>query len=238
MRIWRLRRLTVICALIFAVGTAIIWFVGRQQRTAPAGAFTERMPLLVIDAGHGGLDGGAVSVTGVRESGINLEIARRLFDLCRLMGCQCSMTRTSEDLAYPEEADTIREKKRWDLERRVAQINSGGDRVLISIHQNLYPDARPSGSQVLYAKTAGSAEFAALAHEQLLRYLCPENRRVAAPAADSIYILKEARCPAILVECGFLSNETEAKQLVTGQYQTRIAAILCSSFVQYYTKAI
>ncbi len=238
MRIWKTRRFPVICALIFAVGTAIIWFVGRQSHAASTGAFSARSPLLVIDAGHGGLDGGAVSVTGVRESRINLDIAQRLFDLCRFMGCRCSMTRTSEDLAYPEAAETVRDKKRWDLQRRVEQIDSDEDSVFISIHQNNYPDARPSGSQVLFARSDGSAVFAALTHDLLRQHLCPENRRVASPATDSIYILKEAKCPAILVECGFLSNEAEARKLISAPYQTRIAAILGASCIQFITPAI
>lgn len=225
-------RLLVLLALLFAAGTAIIRFAGTGRpitASAPAGS----AHTLVIDAGHGGLDGGAVSVYGDRESGINLSIAQKLRDLCTLCGAPCVLTRDSEVLPYPQDADSVRAKKRWDLEQRVATCNSTDGAVLISIHQNLYPDARPSGTQVLYARTDGSAGFAALTHENLLQALCPGNRRVASPASDAIYLLKRAECPAILVECGFLSNPTEAQMLTDGVYQSKIAAVLCASYFQF-----
>ena len=109
---------------------------------------------------------------------------------------------------------------------------------MISIHQNLYPDARPSGTQVLYADSAGSAELATLTHENLRLALCPESRRVAVPASDSIYLLKHVNCPAIIAECGFLSNPDEAEKLLSDEYQTEIAAILCASYLQYLSPAI
>ncbi len=225
-------RVLVMIALLFAAGTAIIRCTG-TGRSVKASASTQRAHTLVIDAGHGGLDGGAVSVYGDRESAINLSIAERLFDLCRLCGAECIMTRSGEDLPYPQNAESVRAKKRWDLENRVEICNSTDGAVLVSIHQNRYPDARPSGTQVLYAQTDGSAGFAAMTHENLLTALCPENRRVASPASDAIYLLKHARCPAILVECGFLSNPTEAQLLTDSAYQSKIAVVLCASYFQY-----
>lgn len=196
------------------------------------------MPILVIDAGHGGMDGGAVSVSGAKESSINLSIAQKLYDLSRLMGQSCVMTRKEESLSYPPEADSIRAKKLWDQKRRVDLINHTPGAVLISIHQNLYPDARPSGTQVLYAQTEGSAGFAELTHENLRQSLCKENRRVAVPASDSIYLLKHIQCPGIIVECGFLSNPDEAQKLLSPNYQTLIAAILCASSLQFISPVI
>ena len=222
--------------LLFAAGTAIIALA--RQRSVPSAALTEPKARLVIDAGHGGMDGGALSADGAKESEINLLIARKLCDLCRLMGQDCAMTRTGETLDYPAEADSVRAKKRWDQERRVAQINGTAGAVLVSIHQNRYPDPRPSGTQVLYAGTEGSAALAALTHENLRLALCPENRRVAVPASDSIYLLKKVNCPAIIVECGFLSNPDEARKLRSPAYQTEIAVILCASYLQYISPVI
>lgn len=225
-------RLLAMIALLFAAGTAIIRCTG-SGRIVKASAPAQRAHTLVIDAGHGGLDGGAVSVYGDRESAINLSIAKRLYGLCRLCGAECIMTRYDEDLPYPQDADSVRAKKRWDLENRVELCNSTDGAILVSIHQNRYPDARPSGTQVLYAQTDGSAVFAALTHENLSSALCPANRRVASPAADAIYLLKHAQCPAILVECGFLSNPTEAQLLTDSVYQSKLAVVLCASYFQF-----
>ena len=188
---------------------------------------------LVIDAGHGGLDGGASAADGTLESAINLEIAQRLSLLAKLCGVPTIMTRTSETLDYPDENATIHAKKVWDQKTRVELINSTENAVLISIHQNKYPDARPNGTEVLYAKTEGSRELAELAHANLIECLNPENRRVAAPISDSIYLMKQVECTAILVECGFLSNPAEAAKLKTGEYQTGLAAVLIASYLQY-----
>lgn len=231
-RFWDLRKISVIIALLFAAGTAII-VSGSARKAVPAAARTEDKRTLVIDAGHGGMDGGAVSGGGLKESEVNLAIAQRLFDLCRAFGLDCAMTRFSEALDYPPEAKSVREKKQWDLRRRAGQANDTPFAVLLSIHQNRYPDARPSGTQVFYAPTEGSERFAALTHDNLISCLCPENRRVCAPASGSIYLMKNVDCPAILVECGFLSNPEEAGKLADPAYQTGIAAVLCASYIQY-----
>ena len=191
------------------------------------------LPCLVIDAGHGGLDGGAVSTEGQKESEINLAIASDLFDLCRFLGLDCRMTRETEELDYPPEAKSVREKKVWDLQRRAAFINGMHNAILLSIHQNQYPDTRPSGTQVIYAATDGSREFASLTHESLRRLLCPESRRVPVPAGNGIYLLNNVDCDAILVECGFLSNPAEVQKLRSAEYQRKIASILCASFLEY-----
>lgn len=189
--------------------------------------------MLIIDPGHGGLDGGASAADGTLESTINLEIALRTRALSMLLGIPVSMTRTQDSLDYPADAHTIREKKVWDQKRRVELINSTENAVLLSIHQNRFPDSRPSGTQVLYARTAGSAEFGTLTHENLIACLCPENRRVAAPISDTIYLMKHIKCPAILVECGFLSNPAEAAKLKRAEYQCEIALVLTASCCRF-----
>lgn len=190
-------------------------------------------PVLVIDPGHGGEDGGAQTADGVLESGINLDIALRLDALAGLYGLPTVMTRTGDEIAYPDSANTTAKRKVADQRARVALINACDDAVMISIHQNCFPDSRPFGCQVLYAETAGSETLGKLAHEMLCASLCPDNRRVAAPAADSIFLMRSVRCTAILVECGFLSNAREAALLKTESYRTKISAVLLASYLQY-----
>ena len=217
--------------LLFLLVTAIIGSAGpcRAAAEAEAGAAS----VLIIDPGHGGLDGGAVASDGTKESAVNLSISLRLRDLCLLFGVPCLMTRSSEDLPYPPELTTIREKKVWDQRRRIALVNETENAVLLSVHQNKYPDARPSGTQVIYGQGEASACFGSIMHELLRACLCPENRRVAAPAPESIYLLRQARRPAILAECGFLSNPAELALLRSPEYQTELAAVLFAGYRQF-----
>ena len=195
--------------------------------------FSESGPVLVIDAGHGGADGGAVAADGSVESEINLAVALRLEALASLFGVETVMTRESEDIAYPESADTLAKMKSADQNARVSLVNSVPDGVLISIHQNYYPDSRPSGAQVLYAATDGSRELGEIAHAAITSALCPDSRRVAAPISRDIYLMRSVHCPAILVECGFISNSAELEKLQDGAYQTKLAALLLTSYLQY-----
>lgn len=195
--------------------------------------FAENERVLIIDAGHGGADGGAVAADGTVESGINLAIAKRLEALAGLFGVETVMTRESEDIDYPETADTVAKMKSADQNARIKLINSVPDGVLISIHQNFYPDSRPSGSQVLYAATDGSRELGELTHAAIVEALCPDNRRVAAQIDSDIYIMRSVHCPAILVECGFISNPGELSRLLSDTYQTKLAAVLLTSYLQY-----
>lgn len=232
-----IKKMLALCipALLFLSFTAIMVKQGRgAQPLAVSAPAVSAGPTLIIDAGHGGSDGGAVSaVNGRTESGINLDIALKTRELCRLFGIAPVMTRSSETLDYPQEMDSLHKKKVWDQKTRAAQINAVSNALLLSIHQNNYPDARPSGSQVLYGTADGSQEFAKLTHDNLTRYLCPENRRVAAPISEKVYLFQQIRCPAILVECGFLSNPGEAEKLASPSYQSTIAVVLFASCLQY-----
>lgn len=222
-------------ALLFLLTTAIIIEKGTRPQAAEAGNISavSAAPTLIIDAGHGGLDGGASAADGTTESGINLAIALKMRDIAQLFGVAPVLTRESETLDYPAECGTIRAKKVWDQKTRAAIVNSTENAVLISVHQNTYPDPRPSGTEVLYGKAEGSEALAALTQSNLVLQLCPENRRVAAPISDKIYLIKSVKCPAILTECGFLSNPAEAEMLKSDVYRTELAVVLTMSYLQY-----
>ena len=221
-------------ALLFVVGTAIICLaVQRVAALQTISALSINGPRLVIDPGHGGLDGGTSAADGTTESAINLAVALRMQELALLFGEKPVMTRTTEALEYPENTSTIREKKVWDQKQRVALINATENAVLISVHQNYYPDSRPSGAVVLFGTAEGSSALAETAQNTLVSALCPENRRVAAPVSSKIYLMQQISCPAILVECGFLSNPAEAEQLKSADYQTKLAMILLASYFQF-----
>jgi len=223
-----------IMTLLFCIFTGIILLYTEIQGTHVA-AFSEerKQPVLIIDPGHGGADGGAVADDGTKESLINLEISLKLKCLSDLLGVESVIIRDSEELPYPDLNASIAEKKKWDQNRRLYIINSADNAVLISIHQNYYPDPQPFGAQVLYAKTDGSRELGEQCHDALNRFLSPENRRVAAPISEKIFLMKYANCPAILVECGFMSNPRELEKLQNMDYQKKIAAIIMAAYLCY-----
>ena len=231
-------RVPAAAVLLFSALTAIMIPIYIESLNAPAipasnQDTTAAALTLILDPGHGGLDGGAVAADGTKESTLNLEIAFRTRQLAELFGLPSIMTRKKEELEYPDPDATIHAKKVWDQKNRVELINRFQNALLLSIHQNRFPDSRPKGSQVLYAKNSGSKEFAEITHYNLIAQLNPENRRVAAPISDSIFLMKQVHCPAILVECGFLSNPSETERLKSIHYQNSLAVVLLGSCLQY-----
>ena len=186
---------------------------------------------VVIDPGHGGIDGGAVSCTGVYESVINLEIASKLNDLFHLLGIRTLMTR-EEDISIHTSGNSISEKKISDLKQRVKIVNNTSNAVLISIHQNYFPERVYSGPQVFYANTDGSLELAAQLQTALNTSLAPSSRRKEKAAKD-IYLMEKVRSCAILVECGFISNYDEEQKLKSDYYQKKIASVMATSVIKY-----
>lgn len=194
--------------------------------------------LLIIDAGHGGADGGAVAADGTPEADINLDIALRIEALAALCGVQTVMTRESADIDYPPEADTIARMKVADQHARLALINETPNAVFLSIHQNFYTAAKPNGAQVFYGPVSGSDQLAATIQSNLTAQLAPDNRRLAAPISEDVYLMKNAACRAVLVECGFLSNPAELARLKTESYRLQLAAVIFGSYLQYTRGAV
>lgn len=188
---------------------------------------------VVIDAGHGGEDGGAVSVSGAVESQINLAIALRLDALLGLYGVDTVLLRSSDISLHDSDADTLREKKVSDLHNRVATIEALENPTVISIHQNTYPSERYHGAQVFYANGELSLPLAQLTQTTLREALDPENQRKPAAVAENVYLMNHISCRAILVECGFLSNPQEDLLLQSPEYQTKLAAALAGAYLSY-----
>ncbi len=179
---------------------------------------------VVIDAGHGGVDGGATSCTGILESQFNLEIATKLNDLMHLLGIQTRMIRETDCSIYTQ-GETISQKKISDLRERVRIVNSIADCVLISIHQNHFSDSKYSGAQVFYPSTTGSRELSTKLQENLKRTLNPDSRR-GIKKADGIYLMQHINCPGALIECGFLSNPQEEYLLRSQTYQQKMCSVI------------
>lgn len=185
----------------------------------------------VIDAGHGGADGGAVSLTGNIESKINLDIALKADSLAAFFGANTVLTRSCEDIDYPDEADSIRAKKVYDQKTRVALINSIPNGVLISIHQNNFIQGSARGAHVFYRNTEESLLLAGSVMDKLSVNVAGTENRAPKIISNDIYLFKNIDCPAVLVECGFLSNPDENALLDTDTYRTKLAMLIISGFL-------
>ena len=182
---------------------------------------------IVVDAGHGGIDSGATSCSGVAESQLNLEIAFRLRDLLHFLGHDTVMVRTT-DTSIHTEGSTIAAQKISDLKERAKLVNSTENSLLLSIHQNTFQDSRYSGAQVFYAPDPESEELAKLLQSAMIQNLNPGSKRKSKPS-DGIYLMQHITCPGVLVECGFLSNPTEEAKLRDEHYQQQICCVIAAS---------
>ncbi len=214
-----------VCAA--ALFVLAIFFAFPDEAKSVMGAYSEHT--LLIDAGHGGIDGGAVSSDGVKESDVNLAIALKMSGLCELMGIEHQMTRSTDAGCLNAESYSEHD----DLVSRADMANAIDNCVLISVHQNKYPSELVRGAEVMYAATQGSRELGLLTQSNLVSALDPENRRVAHAAPDELLLTSSVKCPAILAECGFISNPQEAARLADSDYQTKIAMTLVASYIQF-----
>lgn len=190
-----------------------------------------RQHCIVIDPGHGGIDGGATSCTGILESNLNLEISLRLNDLFHLLGYETRMIRTTDCSVYTA-GETIARKKISDLKQRVRMVVETPNPVLLSIHQNNFPDGRYSGAQVFYAKTGDSMALAEQLQSALVQNLNPGNNRKT-KQAKGIYLMEHIQCTGVLIECGFLSNVREEQLLRTQDYQKKLCAVIAATVCSF-----
>jgi N-acetylmuramoyl-L-alanine amidase len=186
---------------------------------------------IVIDAGHGAEDGGAVAADGTVESGLNLEIALRTDSLFRFLGGHTQMVRQEDTALYSQEAQTLRQKKVEDLKNRVALVNELPRAVLISIHQNSLPSV-PSvhGAQAFFNGVEGAQPLAESIQDQLNADINAGNEKKCKQVASSVYLMNQVTVPAILVECGFLSNSQETQQLKDPDYQKKLALAIAAGY--------
>ena len=214
----------IIVFALFLLGT----FLGSKSITAIAESLpVERSHHIIIDAGHGGEDGGTTSCTGKLESGYNLDIALRLDDLFHLLGYDTVMIRKTDTAIYTK-GGTIAQKKVSDLKERVRIVNSTDGALLISIHQNHFSDAKYSGPQVFFADNSESEKLAKLLQSQLISSLCPGNSR-REKKSTGVYLMDQIRCAGVLIECGFLSNAQEEALLRQAEYQKRLVCVIAAT---------
>lgn len=213
--------------LVLILGIGIAYAGERSVNSLSTTSADVQEHCFIIDAGHGGIDGGATSCTGVLESQLNLEIAVRLNDLFRFMGYETVMIRTTDTSIYTS-GNTIAAQKLSDLKERVRIVNKQEKNILISLHQNTFSDKKYSGAQVFYSPTDGSKTLADTVQSALVTVLNPGSRRTA-KKGEGIYLLQHIERPGILIECGFLSNAEEEALLRSDTYQKKLCSVIASS---------
>lgn len=233
-----LKKLVFLCVIILISFSVSLFILKTDLFTESTnGEFNNNnQPVIIVDAGHGGFDGGASTNDGVTEKGINLNIALYLKEYLNFFGFNVVMTRESDVSTEDDGLTTIRSRKSSDLHNRMALMEKTQNAVFVSIHQNHFSQSKYSGAQVFYSKNFSeeSAELAQSIQENIVYFTQPENKRQIKPCGTSVYLIYNAVKPAVLVECGFLSNYEEAEKLKTEIYQQKIAFSIATGILNYY----
>lgn len=191
----------------------------------PAIAISMVGKTIVIDAGHGGFDPGAVGVTGVLEKDVNLAVANRLIELLNQAGATVVATRTTDT--------ALADSKTEDIHQRVAITENSGAELFITVQANSIPEEKWSGAQVFYAKDSQIGEAVAIKIQESMTQILENTDRTAKPI-DNIYVVDNTQIPAIVVETGFLSNYEEEQLLATEEYQDLLAYSIFVGILAYY----
>ena len=179
---------------------------------------------LILDAGHGGLDGGCSTSDGKVEKNINLNITLSVRDLSKLFGYNVETTRDTDKSIHDKGVAGIKNQKISDMENRLEMFNKYTNSICVSIHQNTFSDSKFSGAQMFYSdKNEASEQFATLMQQQFVDNLQPDNQREIKLCGKELYLCYYCNNPAIMVECGFLSNPDEAQKLTSQDYQKKVA---------------
>lgn len=229
----RKRSIRSICLLLVCLCFVLVFWLTNQ--ITPLQVFnpteTNSQQIVIIDAGHGGVDGGAISLSGTKESDINLNIALRLDSLMHFCGAQTILTREDDRSLHDDSASTIRQKKVSDLHNRVAMIENEEDPLLISIHQNSFPGEQCKGLQTFY-RDEESIPLAQNIQDSMHLFFDDENHRKPMEISDSVYLMKHITCKAVLVECGFLSNYADDKRLQEELYQKQVVIAITAAYCE------
>ncbi len=215
------------------MGSAFLKRAEKEQAVSVMGE-GKRAPVVVIDAGHGGKDPGKVGINGALEKEINLQIALRLKSLLEQNDVAVVLTREEDkDLASEQAAS----RKNEDLRARAALIAAAEPVVMVSIHQNSYPEEEVDGAQVFYYAGSDSGKMLGSIIQSSLKSEIDDGNHRVAKANKEYYLLKKAACPAVIIECGFLSNPSEAALLATEEYQEKLAFAVHLGIMEYINTA-
>ncbi|MEG1778760.1 MAG: N-acetylmuramoyl-L-alanine amidase CwlD [Oscillospiraceae bacterium] len=226
------KKILILIALIAAILSVVIVSTQKIRYAQATMAGIDTKLKIIIDPGHGGFDGGAVGIDGTVEKDINLEISLKLREILLVSGFDVIMTREDDRSIHDNGLFKVKNQKTSDMQNRLKLIQANPDALFISIHQNKFPQQNIWGAQVFYStNNEVSKQFAGVLQSNLKKYLQPQNNREIKPADNGLYLLYNAEIPAVLVECGFISNAEECNKLKTEEYQKDIAYVIYYSIM-------
>jgi len=236
MKVLILKRTHLICAMVltFALLLAIIILsVYKASDSEDVMISYIIKPALIIDAGHGGADGGAESINGMCEAPLNLDISLKLRDMMSFIGVTSVLTRDNDESLDFSPDKTIRENKSADLKARLRIAEDNPECDFLSIHLNKFEQEKYHGAQVFYSPNNVDSSDLATFIQKAFEVLDPDNKRRAKLASDDIYLMKNIESPAVTIECGFLSNNEEARLLSQSDYRTKIVLAIFDGYIDY-----
>lgn len=233
-----LKKLIFLCLVVLFCFIFSISFININNRFVDISSenkLRDKTPTVIIDAGHGGFDGGASTDDGVSEKGINLNIAIYLKEYLNFFGFDVIMTRETDTSTESEGLTTIRSKKSSDLHNRMSLMEKTDNAIFVSIHQNHFSSSKYKGAQVFYSPqfSEQSSLLAESIQESIVYYLQKDNKRQIKPCGTSVYLIYKAVKPAVLVECGFLSNPDDSENLQNEIYQRKMALCIAIGILNY-----
>lgn len=215
------------CFLLIVIGATV------KGGTLPVSAGVNGKQVIVIDAGHGGADSGCVGVNGCYEKDINLAIVKNLQSLLTISGFEVVLTRSEDVSIHDENVEGLRDQKVSDMENRLEIVNTYPDCIFVSVHQNQFTEKQYFGGQIFYTtNNPDNFKFAQIM-QNCFRELQPENDREIKLIDNGLYLFKTTQQPALLIECGFLSNESDAANLTDSEYQKKTAFVIYKGLMEY-----
>ena len=213
------------------LGGIKVYFSGETKETT---ALPVSSKVVLLDAGHGGEDGGAIGGEGTIEKDINLAVMLKLQNLLEQNGCTVITTRTEDVSLHNKGDEKSGNRKMSDLNNRKNMPEEYDADIFVSVHMNTFPDRKYSGAQVFYAESEGSKELAQCIQGELKAQVDNGNQREVKESAGNIYILEGAKIPSVVAECGFLSNDEEEQKLKSDEYQQKLAFALYCGIIKFF----
>lgn len=234
MKIGKKSIIAIITAFLIILSAMLYLTFMANFSAAEASSMPITQKTVIVDAGHGGDDGGAIGIDGTVEKDINLDIALKLEKILKFYGFNVIMTRTQDVMTCDDGLDSLRKRKISDIHNRFELMRKNPDAIFISVHQNKFEDSSQHGTQVFYSgNDERSKELAEAIQTSVTLTLQRKNDRVVKKSGSGIYLLYHAKVPAVLVECGFISNSDEVKKLKDESYRMKLAILIADGLLKY-----
>ncbi len=234
MKKYKLLTIIIIFLFLIIISILILYTSLCNHNAVITSAGVTSFDTVILDAGHGGADGGAVAPDGTEEKLINLQITLKVKAILELYGYNVVLTRTDDNSIHDEQATSLRQQKVSDIRNREKIIQSHPSAIFVSIHQNKFYDASVCGAQVFYSKNNTLSQYLAQSiSDSIVAEIQTDNPRQIKKSGTEIYLLYHSQIPSVMVECGFLSNYEDLSKLKNDSFQKMLAIAIVKGIVNY-----